>query len=57
MLNMADTHDNRPGEEEEEEEEIDDSVRQELLQMLCLRLTHRSGVQDDERCRPLRHPC
>jgi hypothetical protein len=23
---MADTHDNRPGEEEDEEEEIDDSV-------------------------------
>jgi hypothetical protein len=29
---MADTHDNRPGEEEDEEEEIDDSVRSLLPQ-------------------------
>jgi hypothetical protein len=54
---MADTHDNRPGEEEDEEEEIDDSVRPEPLQLPCPRLIYVLGVQDDERCRPLRHPC
>ena len=50
---MADTQDNRPGEEEDEEEEIDDAVCPDLVDVFDTDL-HVAELQDDKRCRPLR---
>lgn len=54
---MADAQDNRPGEEEEEEEDIDDAVSP-LTRTTCGPFVSLSpGIQDDEGCGSLRHPC
>lgn len=55
---MADTQDNRPGEdEEEEEEEIDEAVSLATYARPCVQVSSCPGIQDDEGRRALRHPC